>query len=100
MMNLILDLFKKWFTANKLSVNTNKTKYIFFHRTHKPVTDSLFSLYLNKISLEKVASTRFLVIVIDECLTSKLHIWNVLVKISKFISIFIEYVKFLRVRLS
>ena len=25
-MNLILDRFKKWFTANKLTVNTNKTK--------------------------------------------------------------------------
>ena len=46
-MNLIIDLFNKWFTANKLTVNTNKTKYILFHRTHKPVTDSLFSLYLN-----------------------------------------------------
>ena len=42
-MNLILDLLKKWFTANKLTVNSNKTKYILFHRTHKPVTDSLFS---------------------------------------------------------
>ena len=34
--NMILDLFQKWFTANKLTVNTNKTKYILFHRTHKP----------------------------------------------------------------
>ena len=59
-MNLILDLFKKWFTANKLAVNANKTKYILFHRTHKPVTVSLFSLYLNNVSLEKVASTEFL----------------------------------------
>ena len=58
--NLILDLFKKWFKVNKLTVNTNKTKYILFHRTHKPLTDSLFSLYLNNVSLEKVVSTRFL----------------------------------------
>ena len=41
--NLILDLLKKWFTANKLTGNSNKSKYILFHRTHKPVTDSLFS---------------------------------------------------------
>ena len=75
-------------TANKLTVNTNKTKYILFHRTHKPVTDKPFSLYLNNVALEKVASTRFLGIVLDECLTWKLHISIVLVKISKFIYIF------------
>ena len=46
-MNLILDLFQKWFTANMLTVNTNKSKYILFHRTDKPVTDLLFSLYLS-----------------------------------------------------
>ena len=49
----MLNLFKKWFMTNKLTVNTNKTKFILFHRTHKPVTDSLFSLYLNNVSLEK-----------------------------------------------
>ena len=54
--NLILDLFEKWFTANKLTGNTNKNKYIIFHRT---VTDSLFSLYLNNVPLETVASTDF-----------------------------------------
>ena len=68
-MNLILDHFKKWYTANKLTVNTNKIKYILFHRTHKPVTYSLFSLYLNNVS--KVASTRFLGVVIHECLSWK-----------------------------
>ena len=90
---MILDLFKKWFMANKLSLNTNKTKYILFHRTpHKPVTDSLFSLYLNNVSLEKVASTRFLVDLIDECLSWKLHISNVLErkKIEIYFYFFIE----------
>ena len=58
-MNLLLDLFKKWFAANE-------TNYILFHRTHQPVTDSLFSLYLSNVSLEKVASTRFQGVVIDE----------------------------------
>ena len=30
---LTIELFKKWFSAYKLTVNTNKTKYILFHRT-------------------------------------------------------------------
>ena len=64
MMNLILDLFKKWFTANKHTVNTNKNKNILFHRTHKLVTDLLVSLHINNVSLEKVASTRFLGVVL------------------------------------
>ena len=99
-MNLILDLLKKWFTANNLTVNTNKTKYIILHWSYKSVTDSLFSLYLHNVSLEKVASTRFLGVVIDECLSWKLHISNVLVKISKFISNFYRVLKYLRLRLS
>ena len=88
MINLILDLFKKCFAANKLTDNTNKTKYILFHGIHQPVTDSHFSLYLYNVSLEKVASTWFLGVVTGESLSWKLHISNVLVKISKFISIF------------
>ena len=68
-MNLILEIFKKWFMANKLTVNTNKTEYILFHRTRKSVTDLLFSLYLNNVSLEKVASSRFRGVAIDECLS-------------------------------
>ena len=58
----------------------HQIKYNLFHRTHK-LADSLFSLYLNNVSLErKIASTRFLGVVIDECLSWKLHISNVLVK--------------------
>ena len=87
-MNFILDLFGKWFTANKLTVDTIKTKYILFHRTDKLVTDSLFSLYLKKFSLEKVTNTRFLGVVIDECLSWKVHISNVLVIKSKFIFLY------------
>ena len=87
-MNFILDLFDKWFTANKLTVDTIKTKYILFHRTDKLVTDWLFSLYLKKFSLEKVTNTRFLGVVIDECLSWKVHISNVLVIKSKFIFLY------------
>ena len=57
---------------NKVTVNTNKNKYIHFHKTHILVTDSLFSLYLNNISLEIAVSNRFLGVVIDECLSWKI----------------------------
>ena len=60
-MNLILDLFLRNGSPPTSSLLILiKLKNILFHITIKPVTDSLFCLYLNNVSLEKVASTRFL----------------------------------------
>ena len=59
-----------------LTVNTNKTKYILFHRTPKPVTDSHFDLYFNKVSLERVERSVSLVEALYiECLSKNFKIY-------------------------
>ena len=65
-----------WFKANKLSVNASKTNYMILgtpHMTLSRVRDDL-TLVLNNTSLERVKCTKFLGVLIDECLTWKNHI--------------------------
>ena len=85
-----------WFKANKLSVNASKTNYMMLgtsHMTNKNIdvnkycdandTDNAtnersstqkINVILDSVSLERVESTKFLGIIIDENLTWKKHI--------------------------
>ena len=63
-MNKITD----WLNANKLSINTEKTKFILFRSKNKKLKDDI-KISINKESIKQVKNTTFLGIVIDECLT-------------------------------
>ena len=79
-----------WFQANKLSVNAKKTNYMVLgtnHSTTKFVdvnqdtdstqdshTKSKLNIKLDGVSLNRVSSTKFLGVIIDENLTWKNHI--------------------------
>ena len=65
-----------WFKANKLSVNASKTNYMVLgtpHMTSVKVRKDL-NVSLNNTTLERVRFTKFLGVLIDECLTWKQHI--------------------------
>ena len=65
-----------WFKANKLSVNASKTNYMILgtpHMTSVKVRKDL-NVSLNNTTLERVRFTKFLGVLIDECLTWKQHI--------------------------
>ena len=64
-----IDKVAEWLNANKLSLNTTKTKVILFRSSYK------------KPKQEQVRNTVFLGIVIDECLTWKDHIAKVAKKL-------------------
>ena len=79
-----------WFHANKLSLNTNKTKYILFHKSGSV---DILPLRLPKISLdgnviERETSSKFLGIYFDQNMTWNSHIEKFENKISKTIGIF------------
>ena len=63
-MNKITD----WLNANKLSINTEKTKFILFRSKNKKLKDDI-KISINNESIKQVKNTTFLGIVIDECLT-------------------------------
>ena len=70
----------EWLNVNKLSLNITKTKFILFRSSNKkPKYD--VKITINGKNIEKVKSTNFLGIIIDECLTWNNHIAKVAKKI-------------------
>ena len=63
-MNKITD----WLNANKLSINTEKTKFILFRSKNKKLKDDI-KISINNESIKQVKNTTFLGIVIHKCLT-------------------------------
>ena len=68
-----IDAIFNWFNANKLSLNTEKTKYILFRspQTRLPSTDNVT---IDGKPIEQVKSIKFLGVHIDECLKWEEHI--------------------------
>ena len=75
----------EWFKANKLSLNTKKTEYTFFHKLSKKDKIPLLlpKLKINDILIRRSNQIKFLGIVIDENITWNDHIDIVEKKISK-----------------
>ena len=66
----------EWLNANKLSLNTTKTKLILFRSSSKKPKQDI-KININGNNIEEVRNKEFLCIVIDECLTWKDHIAKV-----------------------
>ena len=60
---------ENWMIANKLSININKTNYILFQTPKSTKTISNLYLKFRNITVEKVFSTRFLGVIINEKLS-------------------------------
>ena len=74
---------EKWFIANKLSLNTEKTCYTAFSSRSKQPTPFL-DLYINNQKLVKVDSCKYLGVIIDDSLKWDLHIDYICKKLLKF----------------
>ena len=81
--NTDLKNLTDWFRANQLSVNPSKTKYILFSRNVQSMQfiPEMF-LHIDNEHLERVNSTKFLVIHIDSHLTWEDHIEHCRSKLS------------------
>ena len=66
--NKELEKLGGWFTANRLSLNIKKTKYIFFHKNS--VKDNiplkLPDFHISNKSIERKFSIKFLGVMLDE----------------------------------
>ena len=78
--NSELNYVSNWLLINKLSLNTEKTKYLIF-AGKKIVGDTLIEMCGNKIA--RVNSLKYLGITIDDQLTWKDHIASICHKLSK-----------------
>ena len=86
-----------WFQANKLSLNANKTNYIFFHkpRMEKNIPFNLPILRINDTEIKRKQSIKFLGVLVDEHLTWKNHIELLETKIAKNIGVLYKASKLL-----
>ena len=87
--NKELKNVNEWFKANKLSLNTKKTEYTFFHKLSKKDNIPLLlpKLKINNILIKRSNQIKFLGIVIDENITWKDHIDIVEKQVSKSIGV-------------
>ena len=84
-LNSELQKLVQWLQCNKLSLNISKTHYMIFSKHDSNVNN--INITINSQSIQKVNSTQFLGITIDESLSWKQHITNTRQKISKSIGI-------------
>ena len=100
LMNIVnseLCKLSEWFKANKLSLNIKKTHYIMFGNKSKACFDSNFHIVIENNTLERVSSTKFLGVFVDEDLNWKSHASQLALKISKNIGV-INKIKYLLAR--
>jgi len=90
-----LTHINEWFKANKLSLNITKTKYTLFMKSSRAdnLPLKLPNLNINKISINRAYSMKFLGIIIDEHLNWKEHIKLIENKTSKNLGIMYKAVK-------
>ena len=76
MVNEELQEVNNWFKANKLSINASKTNFMILGTPHMTSTKAReeLNVMLDNTALERVKFTKFLGVLIDECLTWKNHI--------------------------
>ena len=72
--NSELDVACKWFSANKLSLNVAKTKYVIFHSPQKKLPTHLSNIKIGNFSIERADSVKFLGIWVDQNMNWKKHI--------------------------
>lgn len=88
-MNRELDKILAWLQSNKLSLNIEKTHSMLFTLSHD-VYNSPFSIEIAGGQIERVHSTRFLGVIIDDRLIWDEHIKYICNKLSKSIGILIK----------
>ena len=84
LVNNELDLFYNWFTANKLSLNIDKTNYVVFSNS-EPFFD--FDIHLNGKPLVRTNKVKFLGVIIDSKLSWHDHIDCISSKVSRGVGI-------------
>ena len=72
-MNSDLSILNDWFKAKQLSVNPSKTKYILFGKYASEDCSGHY-LHIENEKLDRVKSTKFLGLYIDENFTWDVHV--------------------------
>lgn len=81
-LNLDLKFLNNWLLANKISLNTDKTELIYFHKARSLVPNNL-KIKLNGKRLTHSKELKYLGIYLDETLMGKAHCAELIKKLSR-----------------
>ena len=85
------DLYSKlfrWCLYNGLTINFSKTCFILFHTKNKPIPPGLNSIHVENIEIQRVQSTKYLGLFIDEKLYWNDHVNYLCKNLTKFFGLF------------
>ena len=85
-MNRGLKKLQNWLIINRLSLNIDKTNFVFFRPYNKPLKKSI-TLLIQKKAIQEKNAVKYLGLLIDSGLTWKAHLENLSKKISKTIGL-------------
>ena len=85
--NSELHHVNEWLVANKLSLNTDKTKFMVFSPSNKNSHENDINIRINNVEISQVNCIRFLGVIIDSKLNWADHINMIKTKVSKAIGI-------------
>ena len=85
--NTELNHINTWINLNKLSLNVSKTNYMILSSARKKYDPSNSVLHFGGQIIQRVESTKFIGVIIDDFLAWKLHIDHICCKASKGIGI-------------
>ena len=85
--NVILNSYYNYFTANKLTINESKTKYMIFSKKRKAYGEIESTIKMNNVILEQVKSIKFLGVIVSDNLNWDAHKLHIQQKIQKSLGI-------------
>lgn len=69
-----LSLTANWFARNKLSLNTDKTHFVIFHRPRQYVLHQELNIRINGRQIQQVQNVKFLGVYLDSNMSWKTHL--------------------------
>jgi hypothetical protein len=97
MANNVLVKITNWLDANKLSLNFDKTSFMFFHANKRSTSHEIPLLSYNNIKISHTASTKYLGFILDNQLSLSLHIQHIAAKLRKWVGVFYKIAPFLNI---
>jgi len=90
-----LNLIVNWISANRLTLNIDKTCYMLFSPALSEPSPNNFQLTISNSCIKKVENTKFLGVWLDSRLNWKFHIQDLYNSLIKFVGIFYKLKSFL-----
>ena len=82
--NIVLEICERWFDCDRHTLNASKSQYMIFHRKQIVGPIHYHKLFIGNEEICRVASAKFLGVIIDEHFSWDLHVSTVARKLSKY----------------